>query len=116
MATTYVLQADGSVQRTVDDQVSFIPADPANRDYQEYLAWADLQAHPPVAVPPPDPDPTTAVMRDLRDKAAKALLANRTFLDLPAPTNAQTLAQVKSLTRQMNGVIRLTIGDLSGTD
>lgn len=52
----------------------------------------------------------------LRQRAATALTTNRDFLALPAPTNAQTLTQVRALTRQMNGLIRLTLRDLSGTD
>jgi hypothetical protein len=39
---------------------------------------------------------------------ATALSNNRTFLNLSAPTNAQTLAQVRALTRQMNALIRVT--------
>lgn len=52
----------------------------------------------------------------LTEQAKAALGGNRTFLALASPTNAQTLAQVKALTRQMNAIIRLAVGDLSGTD
>lgn len=52
----------------------------------------------------------------IRTQAETVLTANRTFLGLASPTNAQTLAQVRALTRQMNGLIRLTIGHLDGTD
>lgn len=52
----------------------------------------------------------------LRGQAEQALLTNRTFLDIATPTNAQTLAQVKALTRQSNGVIRMLLGKLDGTD
>lgn len=52
----------------------------------------------------------------IRQQAAAALANNRTFLAIAAPTNAQTLAQVKSLTRQSNGVIRLLLNQLDGTD
>ncbi len=45
-----------------------------------------------------------------------ALASNRAFLDLAAPTNAKTLAQVQALTRQMNALARLVVNDLSGTD
>lgn len=47
--------------------------------------------------------------RSLRDKALQALQANATFLALASPTNAQTLAQVKLLTREVNGLIRLLL-------
>jgi hypothetical protein len=50
---------------------------------------------------------------DLHAKARAALAANATFLALAAPTNAQTLAQVKTLTRECSALIRLLIrGDL----
>lgn len=52
----------------------------------------------------------------LTDQARAALAGNREFLALASPTNNQTLAQVKALTRQMNAVLRLIIGDLTGTD
>lgn len=52
----------------------------------------------------------------LRGQALQALQGNRDFINLPAPTNAQTLAQVKALTRQSNGVIRMLLGELDGTN
>ncbi len=39
-------------------------------------------------------------------KVAQALEANTTFLALGSPTNAQVLAQVRRLTRQMNFALR----------
>lgn len=52
----------------------------------------------------------------LRTQAEAALAANRAFLALSGPTNAQTLAQVKALTRQNSGLIRLLLRKLDGTD
>lgn len=52
----------------------------------------------------------------IEDKARLALEANRTFLALSSPTNAQTLAEVKALARQNNGIIRLLLNKLDGTD
>lgn len=52
----------------------------------------------------------------LEAKARAALTANGTYLALAAPTNAQTVAQVKALTRQMTALIRLSLrGDLLDT-
>jgi hypothetical protein len=48
----------------------------------------------------------------LEDRAAQALAGNQTFLNLASPTNAQTLAQVKALTKQVNALIRLRRDDL----
>ena len=52
----------------------------------------------------------------LREQARSALNGNRTFLNLTTPTNAQNAAQIKALTRQLNGLIRLTLGQLDNTD
>ena len=52
----------------------------------------------------------------LKSHTAAALDSNRTFLHLATPTNAQAVAQTKALTRQVNGVIRLLLGRLNGTD
>jgi hypothetical protein len=46
-------------------------------------------------------------------KARAAFAANQGFLALATPTNAQTLAQVTRLTRQMNAVLRLLLTDFS---
>lgn len=54
--------------------------------------------------------------RTLQDQAEQALAANRTFLALASPTNAQTLAQVKMLSREANGLIRLALNLFDGTD
>lgn len=48
-------------------------------------------------------------------KGIAALAVNATFMALAAPTNAQTLAQVKALTKQNNAVIKLLAEDLSNT-
>lgn len=42
----------------------------------------------------------------LRQAATQAVANNQTFLGIANPSNAQTLAQVKALTQQMNAVIR----------
>lgn len=50
--------------------------------------------------------------RSIRDKAKLALTANGDFLALGSPTNAQILAQIRLLTRECNGVIRLLLAEL----
>lgn len=52
----------------------------------------------------------------LRDQATQAFIDNRAFLAIASPSNAQTLAQVKALTRQMNGVLRLVYSQFDGTN
>lgn len=62
-------------------------------------------------------DVPTAVNADaIRTAAAAALDANRTYLAIASPTNAQNLAQIRALTRQANRLIRLQLGLLDGTD
>ncbi len=52
----------------------------------------------------------------IQAQAAQALLDNRTFVALTAPTTAQTVAHVKALARQNNSIIRLLLNQLEGTD
>jgi hypothetical protein len=60
----------------------------------------------------------TAAANDttIRQQADAALTANRTYLQIASPTNAQVAAQVRALTQQNNKLIRLVIGKLDGTD
>lgn len=51
--------------------------------------------------------------RTLRDRATSALANNADYLDLVSPSNAQALAQIRSLTKQMNALIRLTVNQLA---
>ena len=53
--------------------------------------------------------------KTLRDKATTALTANATYLALASPSTAQNTAQIKSLTRQVNAVIRLVNNALDST-
>lgn len=52
----------------------------------------------------------------IRDRATTALGTNTTFLGIASPTNAQIAAQVKALTRQNNGLIRLVLRRFDATD
>lgn len=49
-------------------------------------------------------------------KAATALSNNQTYLAIPSPTQAQAVAQVAALTRQVDALIHLAADDLEDTD
>lgn len=51
----------------------------------------------------------------LRDNLRQALSDNKTLLAIANPTNAQLLAQIKPLTRQVDALIRLASGQLDDT-
>lgn len=54
---TYTLTGGNSVKRNTDG--AFIPFDPANTDYQAYLAWLAEGNTPNPYVPPAPPTPLT---------------------------------------------------------
>lgn len=57
-----------------------------------------------------------ANMPAILDRAGQALANNQAFLGLANPSNAQTVAQVQALTRQVNALIRLTLGQFDSTN
>lgn len=63
-------------------------------------------------------DTASANAQTLVQRAQAALTANATFLAIAAPTNAQVLAQVQRLTKEVNALIRLgqgLVADISDT-
>ena len=62
------------------------------------------------------PDPTVTNANTIRQQAQAALTMNRTYIALATPTAAQTMAEVQALARQINGIIRLLLNELNGTD
>lgn len=51
----------------------------------------------------------------IQQNARTAYQNNVAYLNIPTPTQAQAAAQVQALTRQMNGLIRVVIGDFTGS-
>lgn len=67
-----------------------------------------------------DPGPSASARNadTLRQRAQQALVANATYLAVASPSNAQNLAQIRTLTRECNALIRLVLGlvdDITGT-
>jgi hypothetical protein len=98
------------------------PADTATHTHSRSV---ELVGGVPTVVWTSVPKPPSQVQAETRDatrdsietKARSALTANQTFLDLASPTNAQIVAQVRSLTRQANGLIKtLFAGNLLDND
>ena len=54
---TYQLTQGTTILRLTDN--AFIPPDPANRDYQEYLEWISEGNTPLPPEPLPEPEPLT---------------------------------------------------------
>lgn len=80
-------------------------------------AQAVVDAHPPSALAAADSANAQQVNETtIRDRANQALATNTTFLAITSPTNAQVSAQVKALTRQNQGLIRLLLQRFDGTD
>lgn len=52
----------------------------------------------------------------LLDKARNALTTNNAYLAVGSPTNAQNLAQIRALTREVNALIKLEVRDLLNTN
>lgn len=92
MASAYTLLANGMIQRSADGV--FIPADPANKDYEAYLAW--VAAGNVVA---PAPSPT------ISQQAGAQLAAGVTITSTSTPELDGTYSCDASATSQIQAEI-----------
>lgn len=79
---TYQLTFTTSITRTADG--ALIPADPGNRDYQDYLAWVALGNTPTPYSPPATPVPASITNYQCRAvlTATASATAGKTLFDL----------------------------------
>jgi hypothetical protein len=83
----YQLGQGGVILRLSDN--AFIPPDPANRDYAEYLAWLDEGNTPEPAPAPPAPGPNYLAFWDaLMVSTVYASIREQSFISLPMNTLA----------------------------
>lgn len=68
-----------------------------------------------VTVTADDSDPNVQNLGTLQSRAQTALTTNATYLAIGSPSAAQVAAQVRVLTMECNGLIRLLLGQLDST-
>lgn len=83
----YQLTNGDTILRTADN--AFIPPDPANRDYREYLDWVEEGNTPEPAPAPPAPGPDYLAFWDaLMMSTVYASIREQSFTSLPMNTLA----------------------------
>ena len=83
----YQLTTGTSIKRLSDG--AFIPNDPGNRDYREYLAWLEAGNTPEPAPAPPPPPPSYAAFWDaLLASAVYGSIRTQSMASLPMNTLA----------------------------
>jgi hypothetical protein len=84
---TYQLTQGDTILRLADN--AFIPPDPGNRDYREYLEWVDAGNTPePAPAPPPPPPSYTAFWDALITSTVYASIRTQSMASLPMNTLA----------------------------
>lgn len=105
-----IIKLEPDSDYTPDSNLTIVPATVACEINGTYDG---TNFHPaPIAVPSAE----ETNHRTLEQQAATAMETNRTFIALAPPTAAQVTAQVKALSRQNNGLIRIMLARFDGTD
>ncbi len=97
------------------------PAEDATTTYDRSVTWDGTNATVTWTARPKtqaelDADTQTTNRTTIQTQAKTALANNRTYLAIATPTTAQMRAQIDALTRQHQGMIRLLLGQLDGTN
>jgi hypothetical protein len=107
-------QDPDAVIRSADG--AHIPADPRNRDYQEFVAWVKAGNSPdpadPVVADPdalPSIDYGAAIPAGFTGQVQAGVAALNDYLALGAPTAAQSAAALKVTIRLLLFTIRRTV-------
>ncbi len=100
------------VARPADTATTTFDRSVALQDGTPTVTWTERQKTP-AEVQAAD---AQANRGSIRDKALAALSDNADFLGLASPTSAEAVAQVRRLTRECNGLIRLVLGQLDTDD
>jgi hypothetical protein len=111
MATREVSDGTRTIERwTNEGTAGYYSGNPLSKQ-------RDLTAQEAADLAAMDTANTQAVNGDtLRTQALSALDTNRTYIARQSPTAAQQTAQIKAMAQQLNGVIRLLLGQLDGTN
>lgn len=97
--SAYKLTPGGSVIRLIDG--ASIPADPANMDYADYLAWVEAGGIPDPVEPP---DPREAILAEIA--SLEATVTNRRLREAALTEDGRAwLADVDAQIAALRGVL-----------
>ena len=110
MAAYALTQNANTIRRTADN--AFVPNDPANRDYAEYLAWLATPGNVPDPLPTPTAQETAiaqlvandAIMFRALELLIDVLLAKGVIVATDFPVAVRNMYQARKALRTTAGV------------